>query len=289
MGLMQDRHWTVDVGDADFEREVIQRSVDIPVIADFWAPWCAPCRTLGPLLDRLATEHRGAFVLAKINVDEAPVIAEVLGIRSIPAVKAFRDGAIVGGFVGAQPEDVVRGLVASILPTESDRLAREGLERMRGGDGGEAERLFREALALEPRHGVALVGLARLLGDRQEIPEALDLLDRVLPSQSVASEAERLAAELRTKKNVTGNVDTLKQQIESDPTDLQARLDLGRLLAAGARYEEALGELLAVVQREPHFADDAGRKAMVDIFAVLGSDHPLTERFRGALAQALYR
>lgn len=286
MGL---ESWAIDVGDADFEREVLDRSLKIPVVVDFWAPWCAPCRVLGPVLERLAVEHEGAFMLARVNVDEAPEVAQALGVRSIPAVKGFRDGTLVTEFVGARPESVIRAFLARLLPTEADRLAREAQDRAAAGDTQTAERLFRDALVRDGRHAGALVGLARLLGDRGEIAEGLKLLDLVLPSAPIAEEAERLAAQLRTRTDGAGDEDTLRRRLAADPTDSAARVDLGRVLAAQDRYEEALGELLAVVQRDPHFADDAARKIMVDIFAVLGPDDRLTERFRGELAKALYR
>jgi putative thioredoxin len=281
--------WVIDVGDADFEREILDRSLKIPVVVDFWAPWCAPCRALGPVLERLAVEHEGAFMLARVNVDEAPEVAQALGVRSIPAVKGFRDGTLVTEFVGARPESVIRAFLARLLPTEADRLAQEAQDRAAAGDAQAAERLFRDALARDGRHARALVGLARLLGDRGEIAEGLKLLDLVLPSAPIVEEAERLAAQLRTRTDGAGDEDTLRRRLAADPTDSAARLDLGRALAAQERYEEALGELLAVVQGDPHFADDAARKIMVDIFAVLGPDDRLTERFRGELAKALYR
>ncbi len=281
--------WVVDVGDADFDSAVVARSAETPMVVDFWAPWCAPCRVLGPVLERLAAEHDGQFVLAKVNVDEAPETAARYRIQGIPAVKGFCDGVVVAEFTGLQPEDVLRRLVTAVLPTEADRLAREGASAASTGDEPAAEARYREALEHDPRHARALVGLARLLGARDETAAALDLLERVLPSAPQLDEAERLAAELRTRADGAGDERALRARLATDPADLEARLDLGRLLAARGAYENALAELLDAVRRDPHFDDDAGRKAMLDIFTLLGDDHPLTDRFRGELAKALYR
>ena len=279
----------LDVGDRDFEREVIERSRQVPVVVDCWAPWCAPCRALGPVLERLALEHAGAFVLAKVNVDEAPAVAQALRVQSIPAVKAFRDGAIVGEFVGAQPESALREFLARVLPSEADRLARHGEERSAAGDAAGAEADFTAALAEDARHPRALLGLARLYAASGQEPRALTLLDRVPPSGPVARDAERLAAELRTRVDATGDETTLRARVAANLADLDARLQLGRVLAARRKYDDALAELLEVVRRDPRFADEAARKAMLDVFEVLGPRHELTDRYRRELSSALFR
>jgi len=286
--VSQSTGFTIDVGDQDFEREVLDRSATVPVVVDFWAPWCGPCRALGPVLERLAAEHAGAFVLAKVNVDEAPAVAQAFGIRSIPAVKGFRDGQLVAEFVGAQPETAVRQFLAAVLPTEADRLAAEGERLAASDDAAGAEARFRAALEREARHGRALVGLARVLAARGEIADALALLDRVLPSAPVAREAERLAAALRTRADGAADVDALRARLAADPDDLDARVALGRAHAVAGRYEDALAELLAAVRKDPKHDDGAARKAMLDVFEVLGDD-PLVDRYRGELAKALFR
>jgi putative thioredoxin len=282
------RH-VIDVGDRDFEREVITRSKETPVVVDFWAPWCGPCRTLGPVLERLAAEHAGAFVLAKVNVDEAPAVAQAFRIQSIPAVKAFRDGALVGEFIGTQPESVVRELLASVLPSEADHLARAGEAKAAAGDAAGAAAAFDAALVRDPRHARALLGRARLHAANGDVPEALALLERIPTGTPVAREAERLAAELRMRLDGAGDEAALRARIVAKPDDLDARLQLGRVLAAGGRHEDALAELLEVVRRDPRHDDEAARKAMLDVFEVIGPRDPLTDRYRSELARTLFR
>jgi putative thioredoxin len=281
---MSAQPWVIDVGDDDFEREVRQRSATTPVVVDFWAPWCGPCRTLGPVLERLTAEHTGAFVLAKVNVDEAPAVAQAFRVQSIPAVKGFRDGALVAEFVGAQPEAVVRELLARVLPSEADRLVAEAAT-LRAPD---AEAKLESALALEPRHGRGLVALAHRKADAGDVTGALDLLSRVTPPSPVLADAERLAAELRMRTADGADFAALQARVAEQPGDLGARLALGRALAAERRYGDALGELLEVVRRDRGFEDGAARKAMLDVFEVLGGDDPLVDRYRSELAKVLF-
>ena len=286
---MPDASFIRDVGDADFEREVLERSKEVPVVVDLWAPWCGPCRALGPVLERLTIEHAGAFVLAKVNVDEAPAVAQALRVQSIPAVKAFRDGQLVLEFVGAQPEAAVRQFLGAVLPTEAERLARDGERRVAARDPAGAEAAFKDALARDARQPRALLGLARLHAERGEETEALKLVERISPSAPVAREAERFAAELRTRVDATGDEATLRHRVRAHLDDLDARLQLGRVLAARGKYDDALAELLEVVRRDPRHADDGARKAMLDVFEVLGPRDPLVEKYRGELAKALFR
>ncbi|RIL02810.1 MAG: hypothetical protein DCC71_15890 [Proteobacteria bacterium] len=281
--------WTLDVGDADFEREVLERSDRVPVVVDFWAPWCGPCRTLGPLLERLAHEHAGAFVLAKVNVDEAQGLAQGFAVRSIPAVKAIHRRQRVAEFEGAQPESVVRRFVSSLLPTDADRHAAAGDAAWSEGDRASARRHYQAALGADSRHALATLGLARVLAEDGEVDAALERLERIGPGTPASAEADRIAAELRTRREGDGDEAALRARLAAAPGDLDARLAMGRMLAAQGRHEEALEALLEIVQREPHHADDAARLAMLDLFAILGGDHALTRRFRPALARALFR
>jgi putative thioredoxin len=279
----------IDVGDDDFASRVLEASKRTPVVVDFWAPWCGPCRALGPLLERLAAEHAGAFLLAKVNVDEAPRVAQRHGVRSIPTVLGVRDGAVVAEFVGAQPEPIVRRFLAALLPSEADELARAAEALARAGDEAGAEAKLREALERDARHPRALLTLARALGERGEVTEALALLERITGGEAELAEAEKLAASLRMSEAPAQDESALRARVEREPGDPAARLALGRLLAARGHHEAALEELLAAVKQDAQLDDGAARKAMLDLFAVLGGDHPLTQRFRSELARALFR
>jgi putative thioredoxin len=277
----------IEASDQNFDTAVIERSKQTPVVVDFWAPWCAPCRTLGPVLERLAQEYDGQFLLAKVNVDQNPQLSAALNVSSIPTVLGFRDGQVVAEFVGAVPEAAVRKFLAQVLPSEADSLATEG-DALRGaGKIGEAEAKFKRALELDARCEKALVGLAGILADRDLRAEALALLERVGPGP-LRQDAAKLVAEIRVRQGSGGDEPSLRARVTADPADLESRLLLAQVLAAASKHQEALEQYLEIVRRNRQFRDDAARKAMLDIFDLLGSEHDLTTRYRSELAKVLF-
>ena len=239
-----------DVTDATFEADVLERSHDVPVVVDLWAPWCGPCRTLGPLLEEVVDATGGKVELAKVNVDENLQISSAFRVQSIPAVYALKDGKVVDGFIGAQPRPAVEKLVESLLPTEEEAEV-DGL--VRAGD----EASLRRALELDPDHDVAVVALAELLAGDGRGEEALSLLARIPES----AETRRVAALARL-----GAVDGNGSAAGADD-GLAARLD----------------DLLERVKE-----DDGARQEFLDVLELMGPDDPRTAGYRKALTARLF-
>ena len=249
----------IDVTEASFAADVLERSRTVPVVVDFWAAWCAPCRALGPILERAVEKREGEVVLAKVDVDANPALQMQFGIRGIPAVKAFKDGHVVGEFVGAQPAAMVERFLDSLVPSAADRLIVAGDEAS-----------LRRAVEVEPSHAGARIALARVLLDSGREDGVVDLLSPVEHDPVAAS----LIAQVRLLSAGDG------------ATDPDVRDALARLRAGDA--EAALPVLVAAVRGSAGEMRDLLRRVVVGVFGELGEDHPLTRRYRPELAAALY-
>lgn len=280
----------IDVTDSDFQEKVIEQSRTVPVVVDFWAPWCGPCRMIGPVLERLANEANGAWILAKLNVDHNPQTAGRYGIQGIPAVKGFRDGQVAAEFVGAVPEPQIRRFVDQLVPSRADGLAVEARAMEKTGNEARAEELYRQALREDGNHPAALLGLGRVLFQQDRYDEALSTLQRVPMGRPERTEAESWIAKagFRQQAALSGGEIEARRKLAANPDDLDARLALSAAQAAKGSYREALEGLMEVVRRDRGTYRDQARRNMISLFAMLGDDHELTQEYRPQLAILLY-
>jgi putative thioredoxin len=251
----------MDVSESNFQSAVLDRSQTLPVVVDFWADWCGPCKQLGPVLERAASARAGKLELAKVDVDANPGLARTFRIQGIPAVKAFRDGRVVSEFVGAQPPAAVEQFLDSLLPSEADALVERGDEAS-----------LRRAHELEPTRSDAAVPLARILKDRGEIDEALAVLARVPGSFAADGLAARIALESAARNSAQPPVPDLSEAF--------AALDEGQ-------HERGLDLLLEALPSADGARDDV-RRVVVGVLDELGVEHPLARDARRRLATALY-
>jgi putative thioredoxin len=279
-----------DVGLADFEQEVIQASFRQPVVVDFWAPWCGPCKTLKPILEKLAAEYDGKFILAKVNADENQELSAQFDVRGIPAVKAVVNGKLVDEFSGALPEGAVREWLEKLIPSPAEELRQQAQIKRGTGDDSEALQLLARASLLDPDNEWVRVDAAEIMLAKGELEEARRLLGSVR-NEDVSKDARtvQLMAQIKLAEMSIGgeNEGTLAAAIEADAGNLDARLKLSNLMIASGRYEEGMEQLLEIVRRDRSFQDDVGRKTLLDVFNLLGGQGELVSRYRRLLASAL--
>jgi putative thioredoxin len=281
--------YSFDTATETFENDVLKVSERVPVLVDFWAPWCAPCRALKPILEKLAAEYQGKFVLAKVNSDAQPQLSARFGVRGIPNVKAFVDGKLADEFTGALPESGVRAFVERLVPTPGEKLRRTAQLLLSQGDFDEAERHLRSALELEPENHAVRLDLVELLLAKNGQAEA-EALMAPIPERERDERADRIfsALALWKKSQELPALAELEATLAANPGDLAARLALGERLIAEQRFEPAFAALLEVVRRDRGDWRGRAQKRMVVAFELAWEQPELVSTYRKLLGSALY-
>jgi putative thioredoxin len=278
----------------DFMRDVVEASREVPVLVDFWAPWCGPCRQLTPILEKAVRAAKGAVRLVKLNIDEHPQIPGQMGVQSIPAVFAFQDGKPVDGFMGALPESRVNAFISRLVGGESVADAAADLEAaeaaLAAGDLNTAAQSFGEILQADRENAQALAGLAKCYIKTGDLARAEQTLALVPPAkaESAPVASARAALELQKKSASVDDVDKLRAKVAADPKDAQARFDLALALNAKGDRDGALEELLAIIAKNRAWNDDAARKQLLQLFDAWGAADPATVTGRQRLSSLLF-
>jgi putative thioredoxin len=280
--------WIIDADEATFQTAAVERSRELPVVVDFWAPWCQPCLLLGPVLEKLAAEYAGKFLLVKADVDKLPGIAAGFGVQSIPAVYAMRDGQLLDFFVGLKSEEQLRGWIDRLLPTPAEQLVIQA-RSLATSDPKAAETKYVEASGLDANLASAKIELAALLLEQGRGDETRAILDELEQRGFLEPEAEKLKAQLHLAAPANSSVDLSQLRAAAgDPKNLPAALALAEGLASQGQYEEALATALSVVQSGKKEFVEPARKLMVDVFQLMPDGSPLVTDFRRRLSTALY-
>ncbi len=284
---------------ATFAADVLDASMEVPIIVDFWAPWCGPCKQLGPLLERAVTDAKGAIRLVKVNIDENPEIAQQLRIQSIPTVYAFYQGQPVDGFMGAIPESQIKTFVQTLITASSggaaeaaaaDDALMRAAEALSKRDLAGAAQLFGQVLQEDPGNPKAVAGLARCYLESGDIERAKKTLQLVRPDAKNDETFRAIEAELslRDRAKESGDLGPLRAKLEANPADLETRFALAQALDAKGAREEAIDELLEIIRRERKWNEDAARKQLITLFEAMGPTDPRTIAARRRLSALLF-
>ena len=288
----------IEVITENFMSDVIERSKETPVIVDFWAPWCEPCKQLTPVIEKIVKEKNGNVILAKMNIDESPEVAQQLKIQSIPAVMAFNDGQPVDGFIGVQPEKNIEEFINKISSLKNSSTIEEniiaGKKYIDDDDLETAALVFSEILKIEPDNISAKSMLARCLLRSDQIDEAENIIKNLPANAENNQDFISVRSEVEIFKNAKNNPisneqeDELRGDIDKNPKNHQLKLDLAKLLLAKGENENAINELLKIIEFDPKWNDGEARKQLIEIFNILGNEDILVIEGRKKLSSMLF-
>ena len=280
-----------DGTDASFMADVIEASRKQPVIVDFWATWCGPCKQLGPALEKAVEAAKGAVKLVKIDVDKNPAVAGQLRVQSIPTVYAFVDGQPVDGFQGALPDSQLKAFVDRLLgpaePAEIDEILALGAESLKLGDIGGAAQAYAQALQMDDRNVKAIAGLARCYLSGGDADRAAELVARA-PEGAKDADLDSVRAALALAEAAPSETDPLEQRLKADPDDHEARLELAKALAARGAFDQAADQLLTIIARDREWNDQAARKQLLLVFEAAGPASEVARQGRRRLSAILF-
>jgi putative thioredoxin len=279
-----------NVGMQNFQNLVLEKSIDKPVLVDFWADWCQPCQTIMPMLAKLAEEYGGKFELAKVNADTEQELAAHFGIKSLPTMKLFYQGQIVDEKVGAVPESEVRAMLDKHIVSESQQIMQAAMMAYQQGQAEKALELLNHALANDPDNAELKVAIAQLVHAEGDTESAQALLDSLDDEGNKLDGAIKLRAEIRLAEQLADlpDIGEIEQRLEQNPLDLEALLDQSRHLTAHGDYDEAMACLLTIVRTDRAFEDDVGRTSLLELFDLLGGEHPSVQAYRRKLFNLLH-
>ncbi|MAT91244.1 MAG: thioredoxin [Halioglobus sp.] len=279
----------VNIDESNAAALLIEESHKRPVVVDFWADWCEPCKVLMPMLESIANEYQGAFLLAKVNADEQGMIAQQFGVRSLPTVMVVQGGQPVDGFVGAQPEAQVREMLAKYLPSPWDALLQQGMEALQRGEPREALPPLRQAWEESgKKHEIAVV-YASALVEALRLDEAQAVLDEVrLADRDAAWEQVNAQLEIKREAAKSPEIEALEAQLAANPDDLDLRHQLGVQCTDSGQYREGMEHLITILRTDLDHADGATKRLLLDTIAALGKGDPLAAEYQRKLYSLLY-
>lgn len=287
---MGDSPYIHEVNAQNFQALVIENSLKQPVLVDFWADWCEPCKTIMPMLAKLADEYAGKFILAKVDTEKEQELAAHFSIKSLPTMKLFVNGKIADERIGVIPESEIRKFIDAFIQSESDKIMNAAMQAIDEGRAEDALALMNQALAQDPENADMKIDIAKIMVAQGDSVGALSLLDSLNSEDNKKEAAVNLRAEIDMAKQLedTPALPEIEKRLSDNPNDLDALLQKSRRLSASADYDEAMACLLKIVTLDRKFEDDVGRSSLISLFDLLGSDHPSVQKYRRKLFTLLY-